>query len=136
MHIVDTWGWDKLKVEAEAEEEHGAYDIDEMVRAAVYEFETECGLYPNRIIMGYKLLDKLRSVFLGDIVPIGRLEELAKEQKCGIKCQYDGIPVKVDYENPNNLEVGYMVNYVEDKYLNIFTGNIETTRKNCVEIDL
>lgn len=115
MSIVDTWDWDKLKIEVE-EEKHGA-DIDEIVRAAVYDFEVEHGIYPNRIIMGCNLLDKLRSVFLGDNIPIGRLEELAKEQRCGIKCQYDSIPVKVDYENPNNLEVGYMVKREEDKYL-------------------
>lgn len=116
MHIVDTWGWDKLKVEAEAEEGHSK-DVDTVVRTAVYEFENEFGHFPNRIVMGCNLVDELSRIFWGNIVPMKTLEELAKEQKCGIKCEYEGIPVKVDYDNPDNLEVGYVVKWTEDKYI-------------------
>ena len=110
MNIVDTWGWDKLKVEVEAEEER-CKDVDTLVRTAVYEFENEFGHFPNRIIMGCNLVDELSHIFWGNIVPMKTLEELAKEQKCGIKCEYEGIPVKVDYDNPDMLEVGYMMKY-------------------------
>ena len=42
------------------------------------------------------------------------LEEMARGQKLGVYCEYKGIPIKVDYENPELLEVGYMVKWMEN----------------------
>ena len=85
------------------------------VQCALYDFERVNGIRPNRIVMGYHLLDKVVSQFYDMNIPMKTLEEIAKEQKLGVYCQYEGIPVKVDYDNPELLEVGYMVKWMKNK---------------------
>lgn len=91
MSVVDTWNWDSLK----AEEEDYEVTADEKVRAALWDFECAMGIRPNRIIMGYNLVAELRRMYLCNTTS----EEIVYE--------YEGIPVTVNYENPNMLEVGY-----------------------------
>lgn len=91
MSVVDTWNWDKVK----AEEEDYEVTADEKVRHALWNFECAMGIRPNRIIMGCNLADELRRMYLCNTV----------SEK--IVCEYEGIPVTVNYENPNMLEVGY-----------------------------
>lgn len=116
MSIVDTWDWDKLKNDTKAEAENFEIDADTKVRTAVYEFENEFGIFPNRIIMGSNLADELSRTFLNNTIPMKTLEELAMVRELGIRVEYEGIPVKIDYDNQNNLEVGYMVKWMENKY--------------------
>lgn len=113
MSIVDTWDWDKLKLEAETE--NFEMDADTKVRTALYEFEMVNGIRPNRINMGYKLSDELMNQFYYNTIPVKTLAELAKEKSLGVWAEYEGIPVKIDYDNPDILEVGYMVKWTENK---------------------
>ena len=113
MSIVDTWDWNKLKLEAEAEDFE--MDANTKVRTAVYEFENKFGLFPNRINMGYKLSDELARQFYYDTIPVQTLAELAKQKNLGVWAEYEGIPVKIDYDNPDILEVGYMVKWTGNK---------------------
>lgn len=112
MSIVDTWDWDKLKIEDVAEER---LDADTKVRTAVYEFTDEFGYFPNRIIMGYKLLDEALNQFYCNTIPIKTLAELTEEKNLGVYAKYEGIPVEIDYKNPDRLEVGYMSEWLKNK---------------------
>lgn len=105
MSVVDTWNWDKVK----PTEEDYEVTADEKVQAALYNFQSAMRIRPNRITMGSNLVDELSRQFYSDSFPMKSLEEIAKEQKLGVVCQYEGIPVKVDYDNPDVLEVGYMM---------------------------
>ena len=88
---------------------------DMKVRCALYEFERINGIYPNRINMGYHLADELAEQFFYSNIPIKTLEELARERNMGKIYEYEGIPVNVDYDNPDVLEVGYMTKWLENK---------------------
>lgn len=88
-------------------------NADMKVRCALYEFERVNGIRPNRIVMGYRLLDELTSQFYYTNVPMKTLEEAARERKLCVYCEYEGIPVKADYDNPELLEVGYMAKWME-----------------------
>jgi len=90
-------------------------NADAKVRTLLYGFERENGIRPNRIIMGCDLVDELANQFYYNTIPIKTLEEMAEMRKLGVICEYEGVPVKVDYDNPNNLEVGYMVKWLEAK---------------------
>lgn len=120
MTIVDTWGWDKLKLEVDSENqvdsEDFKKDVDTKVRTALYDFERFNGIRPNRITMGYYLVDELRHQFYSDTVPVGTLEAVALSQELGIRYEYEGIPIKIDCDNPDALEVGYMIKWMENKY--------------------
>lgn len=92
-------------------------DANMKVQLALYDFENSCNIIPNRIIMGYKSLDELRNQFF-DNIPIKCMEETPKEKELGVAYKYDGIPIMIDYNNPENLEVGYMSKWDEsgEKY--------------------
>ena len=107
MSVVDTWNWDKLK----PTEEEFKIDANMKVHLALNDFENAFGIRPNRIIMGYHLLDEITSMFYDMNIPMKTLEEMAKEQKLGVYCKYEGIPIKIDYDNPNTLEVGCIMSF-------------------------
>ncbi len=86
---------------------------DMKVQIALHDFENTYNIRPNRIVMGHKLSDELTKKFYRDVIPINILTELAKEKNLGLLVEYEGIPVKIDYDNPNVLEVGYMTNWTE-----------------------
>lgn len=111
MSVVDQCDWSKVKPTEEVEED-SEMDVHMKVQAALYDFEVNCNIIPNRIIMGCNLVDKIKDY---SCIPIRTLEEMAKERRLGIVCEYEGIPVFVDNNNPNNLEVGYMVKWLEPK---------------------
>ena len=90
-------------------------NADMKVQTLLYGFEREHGIRPNRIIMGWHLANELRNQFYYNYIPIRALEELAEMRSLGVTCEYEGIPIKIDYDNPNILEVGYMVNWLEPK---------------------
>lgn len=85
------------------------------VQCALHEFERINGMYPNRINMGYHLADELAEQFFYNNIPIKTLEELARERNLGVLREYEGIPVNIDYNNPNILEVGYITKWLENK---------------------
>lgn len=90
--ISDTWNWENLK----PIEEDYKVSADEKVQAALWNFESAMRIRPNRITMGLNLVDELRSVYGCTIAMNGVYE-------------YEGIPITVDYKNPNILEVGYVM---------------------------
>lgn len=85
---------------------------DTKVKTLLYDFERIHGIRPNRITMGWKLADELANEFYYMRVSVQRLTE---EERNGFQAEYEGIPVKIDYKNPNILEVGYMVKWMENK---------------------
>lgn len=89
-------------------------DVDMKVRCALYEFERVHGIRPNRINMGYHLSDKLLNQFYWNCIPVQTLEEAAAKRNMELRYEYQGIPVKIDYKNPELLEVGYMVKWLEN----------------------
>ena len=91
-------------------------NADMKVRIAIYDFVKHHGCYPNRIIMGNNLAEELRRKYYYHYFPIRAYEDLVREKKLKIPCEFEGIPVDIDYENPNNLEVGYMVKWLENKH--------------------
>lgn len=85
---------------------------DMKIQIAINEFENHFGFRTNKIIMGYNLVDELHRQFIQSIIPLREIErELGK-----LKCMYENIPIDIDYDNPNKLEVGYMVEWMENKY--------------------
>ena len=90
-------------------------DANMKVQCALYDFERVNGIRPNRIVMGYHLLDEITSMFYDMNIPMKTFEEMAKEQNLGVFCKYEGIPIKVDYDNPDILEVGCMTKWMENK---------------------
>lgn len=86
---------------------------DLKVRTALCEFEELHGFCPNRITMGCNLVDELAQQFY--YLPVSTRGLTAKE-RAELRCEYEGIPIKIDYDNPDILEVGYMVKWMENKY--------------------
>ena len=86
---------------------------DMKVQCALYEFERVNGVRHNRIVMGYRLMDELVRQFYDARLQMKTLEEAARERKLCVRCEYEGIPVNVDYDNPELLEVGYMSKWME-----------------------
>lgn len=85
-------------------------NADMKVQIALYEFEKLHGIRPNKIVMGNNLVNELQAMYC----PIKTIEEVKIESKA-IIAEYEGIPVYIDLVNPNNLEVGYMVKWMEGK---------------------
>ena len=85
---------------------------DTKVRTLVYGFEREYGVRPNRINIGWRLADELANQFYYMRVSVMLM---AKEDRDGLRVEYEGIPVKIDYDNSDILEVGYMVKWLEPK---------------------
>ena len=83
-------------------------DADTKVRTALYDFERFNNIRPNRITMGYNLVDELKHQ--------RTLEAIAMGQELGVRYEYEGIPIKIDCDNPDVLEVGYMIKWMENKY--------------------
>ena len=107
MSEVDNWDWSKIRF-VEEEKDNDEEDVDEKIQMALYDFENSCNIIPNRIVMGYNLINKLIAQVV-DNFPMKVIEEMKKEPTI----KYEGIPVVVDYNNPNNLEVGYMSRWME-----------------------
>lgn len=106
MSVVNTWNWDKLK----PEEKYYKVTTDEKVRMLLYDFERENGIRPNRINMGWHLADELANQFFYMRVSVMTMTE---QERDGFRAEYEGIPIKIDYNNPDTLEVGYMVKWIE-----------------------
>ena len=92
MSIVDTWSWDRLKTT----EQHDEVTADEKVQAALYNYQAVFRIRPNRITIGLNLFHELRREY-GITISLNDVYE------------YEGIPITVDYKNPNILEVGYVM---------------------------
>ena len=86
-------------------------DANMKVQMALYNFESIYNIHPNRITMGYHLSNELYMQFC----QVRIFEEVPRKVN-GVRCEYQGVPVKIDYDNPDILEVGYMVNYAENMY--------------------
>ena len=91
MSVVDTWDWEKIKPI-----EDYFVSADEKVQAALWNFQSAMRVRPNRITMGTNLLAELRRAYGFTISSNDAYE-------------YEGIPITVDYKNPNILEVGYVM---------------------------
>ena len=89
---------------------------DMKVQMALHEFESHYNIRPNRITMGHHLVDELLHQTYWPYFPIRAFEDLVCKQKIGVFGKYEGIPVKIDYDNHDILEVGYMVEWMENKY--------------------
>ena len=111
MSIVDTWDWDKI--DASVYDESVKMTADMKLRTALLEFYEHYGIWPNKIIMGYHLENELYGEFCSKIRSI---EDEMRRINGVAKCEYEGIPVDIDYKNPDNLEVGIMTKWMEEKY--------------------
>lgn len=111
MSIVDTWDWDKI--DTSVYDEPIKMTADMKVRTALLEFYEHYGIWSNKIIMGYRLVDELRREFFG---AVATFEEAKAVLNGDVKCEYEGIPVDIDYNNPDRLEIGIMVKWTGKKY--------------------
>lgn len=103
MSIVDTWDFNKI--DTSMYDDDIEMDTDMRLYIGLREFEENYGVCPNRIIMGINLVNELRSI----LCLVKSFEDMESELNKGIKYEYEGIPVNVDYVNRNNLEIGYML---------------------------
>lgn len=66
-------------------------------------FECNHGIIPNKIIMGYYLYEtfekriRCKQAIEGDVDMLGVVSE------------FYGVPVEIDYDSPNRLEIGHMI---------------------------
>lgn len=110
MSVVDTWDWDNLKPTFENVFEA---DTETKLHMLLHDFENNVGVSPNRINLGCRLTEELINKYFANIAPLKNLGE--KERKSGVVGEYEGVPIKVDYDNPYIVEVGYMVKWLEPK---------------------
>ena len=80
---------------------------DDYVMTAMESYWRENGIYPNALIMGRGLLSELKR----NVFSFNNLED----SRC-VSCEFCGIPIDVDYFNPDALKVGHMVDYTNDRY--------------------
>lgn len=66
----------------------------------LYEFKDSFKPIPNKIILGYRLYDTLRSQ-----IPVYK----ADSNELISYVSFKGIPIEVDYDNPDKFEVEYMI---------------------------
>lgn len=85
---------------------------DTRIGRAISDYWCKTGFEPNKIILGYNLLNALRRDILHITNPVDRFEEL----RLDVRYEYMGIPIEVDYNNPYALKVGYMADYENDIY--------------------
>ena len=111
MSVVDQWDWSKVKPTEEDMLEEA--DTETKLHMLLYDFENNVGVPPNRINLGCKLVEELVNKYFATIAPLKSLEERAKERKSGVVGEYEGVPIKVDYDNPYIVEVGYMNKWIE-----------------------
>lgn len=109
MSMVDQWDWSKVKPTEETKED-SVMAAHEKIQDAIYSFEINCNIIPNRIIMGYDLANKIKDY---NCVLTGCWEEVGNRLNRGVVYEYEGIRVFIDYDNPDNLEVGYMNKWIE-----------------------
>lgn len=88
-------------------------NADTKVRTLLCDFEERCGIRPNRMIMGWHLADELANQFCYMRVSVMSMTEQERDR---FSAEYEGIPIEIDYKNPNRLEVGFMVKWLESKY--------------------
>lgn len=93
------------------EVENMKVDVNTKVQLALNDFTNGFGIRPNRIVMGHSLLDEALDTFYDKNFTMKTLEEAARMQNLEVYCKYEGIPVKIDYDNPNTLEVGCMMSF-------------------------
>ena len=106
MVIIDVCTGDVI--DTEKTEKPKEKNIFAEIHYAIYDFENCFGIHPNRIIMGSDLVDRLYKYYGGACCN----EELiinTRLGKEGIIGKFEGFPVKIDYDNPRRLEVGYMI---------------------------
>jgi hypothetical protein len=113
MSVVDTWNWDKVKPTFKDTFEA---DTETKLHMLLHDFENDFGVSPNRINLGNKLVEELRNKYFADIAPLGSLEEMAEIRRSGVVGEYEGVPIKVDYDNPYGIEVGCVIKWLEPKY--------------------
>lgn len=78
-------------------------DANMKVQCALYEFERVYGIRPNRINMGYHLSDKLLNQFYYNCISVQTLEEAMAKRNMELRCEYEGIPVKIDYKKSRTI---------------------------------
>lgn len=108
MSIVDTWDLDKI--DTSVYDEPIKMTADMKVRSAICDFVNHFNDYPNRIIMGYVLVKDLYRQCTGSILSLEEIERNIEGY------MYEGILIDIDYVDPFNLEVGYMVKWTDDRY--------------------
>lgn len=111
MSIVDNWDWDKLDLSGYDKEFKMTADMK--VRSALLEFYELYNIWPNKIIMGHHLENDLYKEFISTV---RSFEEIMAINNGDMKCEYEGIPVDIDYNNPDRLEVGCMLEWKDIKY--------------------
>ena len=111
MSIVDTWDWDKLNL-TEYDKEF-KMTADMKARTILREFYEHYGIWPNKIIMGYRLVNELHRELTSTV---RRYEDEMALINGDARCEYEGIPVDIDYNNPDRLEIGIMIKWMEEKY--------------------
>lgn len=84
----------------------------EKIFKAMGSYRAKNNLLPNKLVIGYKMIDRLRREILHFNHPVDKLEDL----RLKVKYEFYGVPVEVDYDNPDTLKVGYMVDYTSDIY--------------------
>ena len=70
---------------------------------ALTAFECNHGIIPNKIIMGYKLYGTFENRI--------RYKQAIEEDTnmLEVVSEFYGVPVEVDYDKPNRLEIGHMI---------------------------
>jgi len=111
MSVVDTWDWNKLDLSCYDEDFKMTADMK--ARTILRDFYEHYGIFPNKIIMGYRLVDELYKEFISTV---RTFDEVNLTLNGDVKCEYEGIPVDIDYNNPDRLETGIMVKWMENKY--------------------
>jgi hypothetical protein len=69
-------------------------------------YECKYGFTPNKIVMGYDVYQYFQTQFYCEYVK-------EKDEYLGYKttCAFWGVPIEVDYKNPNRLEIGHMIKF-------------------------
>lgn len=85
--------------------------LEEQIEAALYEFKHDFGTRPNSITIGYRLADELSKQYCDNCLSEKTLEKHKREKQVVMVCSLEGIPFRIDNNNPYTLEVGYMVKH-------------------------
>lgn len=90
-------------------------DTDMKLYSLLCRYEELYGIRPNKIIMGYKLIDELRAKFFSDFIMTSNAEGVKYIKTIKARHEYEGISIVIDYDNPNTLEAGYVFEWLEPK---------------------
>lgn len=96
-------------IDTEKTEKPKETNIFAEIHGAIYDFTHCYGTWPNRITMGSNLIEELDRKFGRAVFSNGEPIRDIRLRKEGIIGEFEGIPVRVDYDNPRHLEVGYMI---------------------------